>query len=109
MYHLGSSFIGIVYPSELRDEPQQPLQKKLAARNDRKESCDDYEYDTRRFKYGGKLGPSYPFQLGKGFLDLRAYATKPVGFLVFRFSSVCHLLPHGSARNGRLRPFSRSK
>ena len=80
--------------SELRDETQQPTQKRVNARNHRKECGNDHENDARRLKNGGEFRPGHSLKLGEGFLKLCPYATKPAGFLVFSLSSVCHFVPH---------------
>ena len=93
MYHLGCSFVGIACPPELRNQTKQEAEQGVHARYDCKEGYDDYDNDARRFEYRHKGRPSYPFLLGKGLLKLRAYATKPSGFLVLCFGCVSHSLP----------------
>ena len=99
MYHLGSSFIGISFSSELRDLTQQPAQKRVNARYNRKESRDDNENYARRLQNRGEFGPRYSFELGESFLKLCPYAAKPIGSLVLRFCCVCHSLPLCATRN----------
>ena len=92
-----------VSASYAREQFQEELEELVDARDHEQEYHDYAQNDARGLDNLGKGGPCYPFEFGKGLLELFAHSYKNVG--LFGFIFVFHINSFNTAKKLKLLGF----